>query len=176
MPQASPRLFGAQLWLNLPAKSKMTAPKYHDIRSDKIPIVEEENVKIRIISGQYAEQIGAMSGEHVQATYLDVEIQAQKEWIFKLPKDDTLFVYVLQGSGIFEEESDEVLFEKRAILFFAGQELFVRAGENGVRFLLLSAKQLKEPIAWGGPIVMNTQAELDKAFEELSDGTFIKND
>ncbi|MEI7890954.1 MAG: pirin family protein [bacterium] len=174
MPQESPRLFGAQLWLNLPAKDKMTVPKYHDIKAEKIPVIEEENAKIRIISGEYKSQKGATTGEHVQATYLDVEIAADAKWTFELPANDTLFVYILQGEGNFEKENDDMLGEKRAVLFFAGEHLFVHSGKSGVRFLLVSAKPLKEPIAWGGPIVMNTQEELDKAFEELNDGSFIK--
>ena len=172
MPQKSARLFGAQLWLNIPAKDKLTAPKYHDIKAETIPTVHEEHAAVRVISGQYAGVRGALQGEYVQATYLDVTVSASQEWLFALPENDTLFVYILQGSGNFDR-SERVLTQKHAILFSSGKQMVVRSGAEGVRFLLCAGTPLREPIAWGGPIVMNTQEELDRAFAQLEDGTFI---
>jgi redox-sensitive bicupin YhaK (pirin superfamily) len=174
MPQTSPRLFGAQIWLNLPAKNKMTPPKYRDIKATQIPVIKEEKSEIKIIAGTYQQTKGAMSSDHSDALYLDVCLEARTDWEFVLPSENTLFVYILSGAGKFEEEHEELIFEKHAILFEQGEKFKVTSGKSGLRFLLLSGKPLKDPIAWGGPIVMNTQEELDEAFEELQKGTFIK--
>ena len=174
MPKPAKRLFGVQLWLNLPAKDKMTTPKYHGLLSKDIPLIDEGNIKIRIISGTYKENPGALKGDFVKPLYLDVEISKDFEWSLKTEHDYTLFVYILHGEGSFGSVSDEFISEKHAILFNEGNEFIVKASNKGIRFLLLSGKPLKEPIAWGGPIVMNTQADLNLAFEELDEGKFIK--
>ncbi|MEI8361229.1 MAG: pirin family protein [bacterium] len=174
MPQKSERLFGVQLWLNLPAKSKMTPPQYRDIKAEKIPSILEDGVTIKIVSGDYKQNVGAIVADYAQVTYLDVEIESGKKWLFESDSVNTLFVYVLQGAGRFEGNESDLVFEKHAVLFGDGERLNVQAAKSGLRFLLISGKPLKESIAWGGPIVMNTADELNRAFRELDEGTFIK--
>lgn len=174
MPQASDRMLGVQLWLNLPAKDKMTAPKYGDIRKEDIPVIHENGNAIRVIAGEYKGTQGAFEGNYVKATYLDVEIVPGYAWSFPCDQDATLFVYILSGEGSFDPEGIETISEKHAVLLDAGDLFRVKAGAQGIRMILLSAKPLREPVAWGGPIVMNTKEELDLAFRELDDNTFIK--
>jgi len=174
MPKASERLFGVQLWLNLPARDKMVDPQYGDIKSEDITVVDEDGSRVRIIAGRYKDSIGAYEGRYVKATYLDVDVAAGRDWSFESRRDSTLFIYILRGEGLFDPAGTESITSKRAVLFEEGDRLWVRAGDEGIRFLLLSGKPLKEPIAWGGPIVMNTRQELDQAFRELSENTFIK--
>lgn len=174
MPQVSERMLGVQLWLNLPQEKKMTAPKYHDIRADMIPKLQEDGCKIGIISGEYKGKSGAVQGDHVKMLFLDVELKPGAQWSLETIKELNLFIYIVEGEGFFENSNDNLISSKSAVLFNNGEELLARASEKGLRFFLFSAKQLNEPIAWGGPIVMNTQEELKKAFKDLDDGTFIK--
>lgn len=174
MPKPAKRLLGVQLWLNLPAKDKMTTPKYNGLSSRGIPLIDEGDIKIRIISGTYKEKSGALKGDFVKPLYLDVEISQGLEWSLKTEKDYTLFVYILQGEGSFGHANDEFISEKHAILFNEGNKIIVKTSSKGIRFLLLSGDPLKEPVAWGGPIVMNTQEELNLAFKELDENIFIK--
>lgn len=176
MPKPAERMLGVQLWLNLPAKDKMTDPRYGDIRSENVPIVTEEGARIKVIAGSYKESAGAFEGRYVKATYLDVLLDAGKEWSYKSEDGSTLFIYILLGSGSFDPGQPEVIENKRAVLFGEGEQFWVKAGTEGIRFLLLSGKPLKEPIAWGGPIVMNTKEELELAFRELREDSFVKND
>ena len=173
MPKPSERLFGVQLWLNLPAKDKMTPPKYNSILAKDIPLVHEDGADIRIIAGNYKHTSGAFEGIHVKPAFLDISLASGASWSFETENNATLFIYILQGSGSFGGES-ETIPEKHALLFTDGDMFTAQSGLTGMRILLLCGKALHEPIAWGGPIVMNTQDELDVAFEELSDNTFIK--
>ncbi len=174
MPQPCDWMFGAQLWLNLPARDKMAAPRYGDIVKAKIPVVDEDDIRIHIVAGDYKGSPGGFTGRHIPAIYLDVEMPAGGEWAFDNDKDATLFIYILQGGGLFGPGADTPIPEKHAVLFGEGDRFQVRAGDDGMRFLLFSGRPLREPIAWGGPIVMNTKAELDLAFRELDEGRFIK--
>lgn len=174
MPKATKRMLGAQLWLNLPAKDKMTAPAYGDILNKNIPVIQEEQSRVHIIAGRYNGVEGAFEGSYIKPIYFDVEIEPDGVWSFKTDPDSKLFVYIVQGSGFFDPEHSTSYPEKQAVLFNEGEDLWVKAGDSGMRFLMLSAKPLNEPIAWGGPIVMNTKEELDKAFQELDNNTFIK--
>lgn len=174
MPKACERMLGVQIWLNLPARDKMTMPKYGDIKSENIPIIHETGNKVHVIAGKYNGVQGAFEGSYVRATYLDVEVSGGSEWSFSSEKDSTLFIYILQGEGSFDPDSKELISEKHAVLFNEGNIFWVKASNRGIRFLLLSGKPLKEPVAWGGPIVMNTKEELDLAFKELNENTFIK--
>jgi len=174
MPQSSDRMLGVQLWLNLPAKDKMTAPKYGDIRKEDIPVIRENGSTIRIIAGDYKGTKGAFEGNYVKATYLDVEIVPGNEWSCPCDQDATLFVYILSGEGSFDPSGIEIISEKHAVLLDGGNLFRVKAGPQGIRLILLSAQPLREPIAWGGPIVMNTKEELDLAFRELDADSFIK--
>ena len=179
MPVATKRLLGAQLWLNLPAKDKMTEPAYGDIKDNEIPVIDENGNRIHILAGEYLGIKGAFEGKYIKATYLDVEIAAGQEWSYANDPDNTLFIYIFAGQAIFDpakniENTDDLVDEKQAVLFGSGDKFWVKAANQGVRFILLSARSLKEPVAWGGPIVMNTRDELDLAFKELDNNTFIK--
>lgn len=173
MPKASERMLGAQLWVNLPRTDKMTKPQYRDLQADQIPEINKDGATVRVISGHYNGVEGATQGEYVKVQYLDVSLEP--EATFHLPTDPThtAFAYLVQGTGTFGDEN-EMQRERRALLFNEGDSVKVQAGENGLRFLLLSAAPLKEPVAWGGPIVMNTREELLQAFHELETGDFIK--
>lgn len=173
MPQASERMLGTQLWLNLPAKDKMTEPKYNDIVRENVPTVAEEGLNIRIVSGNYKGTDGAFRGEYADALYLDAEMAPGAEWLLETDPEATLFIYIVQGAGFFGPSGEGVA-EKHAVLFEKGNAFRAKASEAGARIFLMAAKPLGEPIAWGGPIVMNTREELDLAFRELQEGTFIK--
>lgn len=176
MPKASKRMLGAQLWLNLPAKDKMTEPSYGDIKSEHIPVINEEGAKVHLIAGEYLGQKGAFEGKYIKATYLDVELFANHEWSFIDDPENTLFIYIFKGKVIVNiDDKEEIVDEKQAVLFGKGERFWIRAADQDVRFILLSAKALKESIAWGGPIVMNTKEELDLAFSELDKNTFVKH-
>lgn len=174
MPQPSKSMFGVQLWLNLPSKEKMTKPKYRFISKHDIPVIDQIDKKVHIIAGKYNGRFGAIEGDYVNALYLDVELNASAEWAIDTENTDTLFVYILQGEASFGVDSGNFINAKHAILFNAGNQLRVKASQNGTRLLLLAGKPLYEPIAWGGPIVMNTREELELAFRELDENTFIK--
>ncbi|HNY10205.1 MAG TPA: pirin family protein [Candidatus Wallbacteria bacterium] len=174
MPKPSERMLGVQLWLNLPSKDKMTVPKYNDILKSDVPVVDDGDHKIRVIAGTYKGTSGAFAGEYVKPAFLDVQLKAGREWSFVTGNDSTLFIYIFEGAGRLVSGSDELIAEKHAVLFGAGKTFWIKAADMGMRFLLLEGKPLKEPVAWGGPIVMNTQEELDLAFKELDDDTFIK--
>ena len=173
MPKARDRLLGVQLWLNMPARNKMEVPKYHGIVSADVPVIDEGESAIHILAGSYKGFSGAMDGEYVKALFLDVEVGRGGEWTLDTERDETVFVYIVEGEGAFDP-SGEVYPAKRALLFNKGNQVQVKASESGLRFLLMAAKPLGEPISWGGPIVMNTKEELDRAFREIDEGTFIK--
>lgn len=174
MPKASSHLLGLQFWVNLPRADKMALPKYHGVTAAQIPVVERQGVTVRVIAGAYDGQEGAMQADYVKATFLDVEIDRGVDWSIATPHDMKAYLYILSGAGIFGSEQETVI-QKNAVLFTPGDEIRVRAGGNGVRFVLCMALPLGEPIAWGGPIVMNTEEELEQAFIELRNGTFIKD-
>lgn len=180
MPKASSRMLGAQLWLNLPIKDKMTEPSYGDIKYENIPVINESGTKIHVIAGDYSGHKGAFQGKYIKATYLDVELPANTEWHFINDAENTLFVYIFKGKAIFDpnksmDNPEALVAEKQAVLFSHDDKFWIKAADKDVRFILLSAKPLKEPVAWGGPIVMNTNEELQSAFEELDNDTFIKS-
>lgn len=172
MPKASKRMLGAQLWLNLPAKDKMTEPSYGDIKHENIPVINESGTKVHVIAGDYNGYKGAFEGKYIKAIYLDVELPANEEWHFVNDAENTLFVYIFAGKAIFDphksvDNPEDLMDEKQAVLFSHDDKFWIKAADKDVRFILLSAKPLKETIAWGGPIVMNTNEELQAAFEEL---------
>jgi len=182
MPKAAPRMLGCQLWVNLPAAQKMTEPAYRDIQSGEVAELIEENARVRVLSGHYGGKSGAVKGEYVPVQYLDVALGPEAVWEYnQTPNDQTLFLYLIEG----ELAADEALqqFEQKAcaMLLSSSKEegepeiVRVKAGPVGARFLLLAAKPLREPIAWGGPIVMNSQEELDQAFADLRANTFIRH-
>lgn len=174
MPKASPRMLGAQLWLNLPAKDKMCPPAYGDIKSEKVPLmVDGDGVEVRVVAGPYKGYDGAFTGRYVPAVYLDVLMPPQTTWHFEAPPTATVFTYHFYGQASFAGD-DKIHSPKQAFLFSEGTDLVIKSHDEALRFIMLCAEPLNEPIAWGGPIVMNTKAELNLAFEELDRGTFIK--
>ena len=171
MPKPSPRMLGAQIWLNLPKQDKMTAPKYGDIKQQDVPKVEDENATIHIVSGSYRDKMGAFKAEYVDATYLDVAIKKDNTWKLEVPEKHTLFIYLLEGQLMTD---NKVINAKNSVLFTHGDTVEFSSLDDQTRFLLLHAKPLHEPISWGGPIVMNSRQEIKQAFKELDEGTFIK--
>lgn len=183
MPQASERMLGCQLWVNMPAKDKMAHPAYGDITQDKVTVVEEENATVRILAGTYKGKKGVFEGRYVKVKYLDISLAPNSTWQYsETPNDETLFIYLLDGTlavddslSDFENKACAVLFTPTDHNEASNDAVIVTSGDQGARFLLLAAKPLKEPIAWGGPIVMNTNRELEQAFDELDNGTFLKH-
>lgn len=171
MPQACEHMLGAQLWINLPKKHKMTHPAYNDIQPNNVPKVEDENARVAVISGEYKGVKARMQGNYVKTTYLDVELNPNREWEAVVSPENTAFIYVIDGNV---DINDKNYPAKIAILFDDGDKVKLKAGKKGTRFLFLSGKPLREPVAWGGPIVMNTDEELMEAFKEIELGTFVK--
>jgi redox-sensitive bicupin YhaK (pirin superfamily) len=195
MPQGDPqgRMHGFQLWANLPSALKMTPPRYQDIAAAEIPdIVDDDGTRVRVICGDFWGRRGPVEGVAADPRYLDVSVAPGRRKTLPVETERHAFAYVFQGSGTFRSASQPfgVLTEKEVdgresvireqtgnrslVLFDSGDEVTVQAGEEGVRFLLVSGKPIEEPVAWYGPIVMNTQAELHQAVTELRNGTFIK--
>jgi hypothetical protein len=196
MPQgdAQGRMHGFQLWANLPSSLKMTAPRYQDVKGAEIPeIVDDDGTRVRVVCGEFWGKKGPVVGVAADPRYLDVLVPAGKRKTLKVEVERHAFAYVFEGDGSFRASSQPfgVLTEKQVdgqdillrepvgdrslVLFDQGDEITVQAGDRGIRFLLVSGKPIKEPVAWYGPIVMNTQAELQQAVSELRGGTFIKN-
>jgi redox-sensitive bicupin YhaK (pirin superfamily) len=195
MPQGDPkgRMHGFQLWANLPSHLKMTAPRYQDIKAAEIPeIVDDDGTQVRVVCGDFWGRKGPVEGVAADPRYLDISVPPGKRKTFKVEVERHAFAYVFEGDGKFASAStpqgvlhekqidgEEVLFREPAgnrslILFDRGDEVTVQAGDHGIRFLLVSGKPIEEPVAWHGPIVMNTEAELRQAMSELRNGTFIK--
>jgi len=183
MPKASERMLGCQLWVNLPKKNKMTIPAYRDIQQKDAEVVVEENASVRVLSGIYKNKPGVVKGEYVKVQYLDVNLKPGKKWSYnETPNDHTLFLYLIDGTvapdkalSEFEEKACAILLSASSVNSTDLDEVLVKAGPDGARFFLIAAKPLKEPVAWGGPIVMNTREELDEAFSELDNNTFIRH-
>lgn len=175
MPIAADRMLGAQLWVNLPQKDKMTEPAYRDITADMVPILKDENGETRILAGTYKGITGAMQADYVKVLYLDVTVFPGKTMIVPTEASENLFVYVVEGNGVTGEKNEDIQ-SHSAVLFDKGDQLMFTAGNEGLRMLLVSGDSLNEPISWGGPIVMNTREELNLAFQELENGTFIKHE
>jgi len=179
MPQpVNGRMEGFQLWVNLPAKLKMTAPRYQEILSAKIPHFETlEGAKIRVIAGKVNGVSGAVTEIYADPTYLDISIPASKFCSQPIAKGHAAFAYVFEGDGDFgitDSGVEESIPSPRLVVFDDGDAIRVRAGQKGVRFLLISGQPLHEPIARYGPFVMNTQAEIQQALDDLRNGTFVR--
>ena len=192
MPKGDPkgRMHGFQLWANLPREHKMTKPRYQDIQGKDVPEVrEDDGTIIRVVVGDFAGQRGPVEGIAADPRYLDVFVPAGKKKRLKVETTAHAFAYVFEGDGTFRDSSEPagVLTEKpeggmfrsdvanrSLVLFDKGDEVTVQAGEKGIRFLLVSGKPIAEPVAWYGPIVMNTREELMTAMRELQEGSFIK--
>jgi redox-sensitive bicupin YhaK (pirin superfamily) len=195
MPQGDEkgRMHGFQLWANLPASLKMTAPRYQDIKAPDVPeVIDDDGTRVRVVCGDFWGKRGPVEGVAADPRYLDIWVPPGKRKTLKVEVERHAFAYVFEGSGNFRAASapfgvltektygvNEILVRERTgnrslVLFDSGDEITVQAGEEGIRFILVSGKPIKEPVAWYGPIVMNSQAELQRAFTELKQGTFIR--
>jgi redox-sensitive bicupin YhaK (pirin superfamily) len=179
MPQVhGGRLNGFQLWVNLPARLKMTRPRYQEYAAGKIPeITAEDGVKIRVIAGMLGDARGPVSEIALDPTYLDISIPADASFAHPIQQGHTAFAYVYEGEGIFagtDRESGSAVTGPKLVVFGDGDSVDVRATQRGARFLLISGKPLHEPIARYGPFVMNTEEEIKEALLDLRQGTFVK--
>ncbi|HKL41519.1 MAG TPA: pirin family protein [Clostridia bacterium] len=173
MPQASQRMLGAQLWLNLPREHKMTKPEYRDITKDDLGIYSDATEEVRVICGNYKGVKGAVKGTYVDPIYLDVSINKEKHFQYEISESKT--VYLLMIKGAINIQDKKIAFKDiKGVLLTKGDTIDIK-GITDARFLLMAAEPLKEPVAWGGPIVMNTEKELNAAFKALEDGTFIQD-
>jgi len=196
MPQgdAHGRMHGFQLWANLPSALKMTAPRYQDVVARDIPeIMDDDGTRARVVCGEFWGRRGPVDGIAADPTYLDISVPPGRRKTLPVALRNNAFAYVFEGSGSFRDASaphgvlteqggpEEVLVREMTgnrslVMFDRGDEVTVQAGDQGIRFLLVSGKPIEEPVAWHGPIVMNTQAELRQALAELRDGTFIRRE
>lgn len=165
---------GLQLWLNLPASRKMMDPRYRDIKSAMIPVVTKPGITVRVIAGDYHGESGPMEDLVQDPNYFDVTLSPGSRFVHGFDHGHTVFAYTLSGKGRFSTKGSESVGEECVVLYGPGDSVEITAGENGLRFLLISGQPIGEPVAWRGPIVMNTEEELHEAFREYRDGTFIK--
>jgi redox-sensitive bicupin YhaK (pirin superfamily) len=197
MPQGNEngQMHGFQLWANLPSSLKMTAPRYQDVKSKDIPVItDDDGTTVKVIVGSFWGQTGPVDDIAADPQYLDIYVPAGVKKTFKVDTYRKAFAYVFEGAGAFADASKPfgVLLEKEVageeynirdlsgnrtlVKFGTGDEVTVQAGPEGIRFLLISGAPIQEPVAWHGPIVMNTREELIQAVTELRNGTFIKAD
>ena len=187
----SGRMHGFQLWANLPAALKMTPPRYQEVKSPDIPeVTDDDGTQVRIVCGTFWGKSGPVDGIAADPIYLDVTVPAGRRKTLPVETTRHAFAYVFSGSGKFCNASGPLAVptepvgwadtappssadNRSLVVFDRGDEVAVQAGEDGIRFLLCSGKPLKEPVAWYGPIVMNTQEQLREAFKELDEGTFL---
>ena len=194
MPKGDPtgRMHGFQLWANLPSNLKMTPPRYQEVKTAEIPeVTDDDGTHVRVVCGKFWGKKGPVDGIAADPIYLDVSVPPGEKKILPVETTRHAFAYVFGGSGKFCNASGPLAVptegvkwsdthppteaENRSlILFDRGDEVGVQAGEDGIRFLLVSGKPLEEPVAWYGPIVMNTQEQLQQAFKELEQGNFLK--
>jgi redox-sensitive bicupin YhaK (pirin superfamily) len=176
MPQVRPEgVAGFQLWVNLPAKQKMIAPRYQNIHASEISEIRREaGATIRVIAGTVDGVTGPIGGIAAEPTYLDVSIASKGSFTLPIPRGHSAFAYIFEGGGRFGAEDARAVTSPRLVVWDDGDSVAVRAGEQGVRFLLVSGKPLNEPIARYGPFVMNTKAEIDQTLRELQAGTFAR--
>jgi redox-sensitive bicupin YhaK (pirin superfamily) len=187
------RMHGFQLWSNLPSSLKMTAPRYQDIAAGDIPdVVDDDGTRVRVVCGEFWGKRGPVDGVASDPRYLDVSVPPGRRKRLAVDRANHAFAYVFAGSGTFRDASapQGILTEqtdggttrslphegenRSLILFDRGDEVVVQAGDQGIRFLLVSGKPIEEPVAWYGPIVMNTPQELQRAFDDLRNGTFTR--
>jgi len=196
MPKGDPsgKMHGFQLWANLPSSLKMSNPHYQEVKSGDIPVVtDDDGTQARIVSGNFWGTKGPVEGIAANPVYLDIWVPPNKKKTLPVETTSQAFAYVFTGSGKFSNASGprpvategvgsqgttaasyQQAGDRSLVLFDSGDEVTVQAGEEGIRFLLVSGRPIKEPVAWYGPIVMNTQEELHQAFEDLERGTFLK--
>jgi hypothetical protein len=195
MPKGDPkgRMHGFQLWANLPSSLKMTAPRYQDVAGRDIPeITDDDGTRVRVVCGDFWGKRGPVEGVAADPRYLDVFVPPGVRKRLQVEINRNAFAYVFEGSGTFRDASEprgvqteqvgeavpanaaETFGNRSLVVFDRGDEVVVQAGDEGIRFLLVSGKPIEEPVAWYGPIVMNTRQEIQQAISDLQDGTFIK--
>ena len=194
MPQGDPqgRMHGFQLWANLPSSLKMTAPRYQDVQGKDVPeVIEDDGTAVRVVCGSFGGKTGPVDGVAAEPRYLDISVPPGIRKRLAVETLRNAFAYVFAGSGQFRDASaplavqtdlvgsggqtrPDFIGNRSLVLFDRGDEVVVQAGDEGIRFLLVSGKPIEEPVAWYGPIVMNTRQELQLAMDELNRGTFIK--
>jgi quercetin 2,3-dioxygenase len=186
------RMHGFQLWANLPSALKMTAPRYQDVSAQDIPsVIDDDGTHVRVVCGEFWGKRGPVEGIAAEPQYLDVSVPPNRRRTLPVEVTRHAFAYVFAGSGTFRNASgplsvktdhtgdlDNAVYydagDRSLVVFDRGDEVTVQAGDQGIRFLLVSGRPLEEPVAWYGPIVMNTEAQLQQAFDEIRNGTFIK--
>jgi quercetin 2,3-dioxygenase len=181
------RMHGFQLWANLPASLKMTKPRYQDVPAKDVPeVTDDDGTKARIVCGEFWGRKGPVEGVAADPRYLDISVPPRTRRVLPVESSRHAFAYVFAGSGTFRDASapravrnelmdDEYDLRNRSlVLFDSGDEIVVESGDDGIRFLLVSGQPIEEPVAWYGPIVMNTQTELRQSMRELQLGTFIR--
>jgi redox-sensitive bicupin YhaK (pirin superfamily) len=169
---ASERMLGVQLWLNLPAKSKMTAPAYHSIKNDEIKEFLLEAGKLRLLAGEYQGQKGFMSS-YLPLDYYDIHLYPDASIVINTESDRSVMAFTLLGDAYI---GDELIKEKTAVKLTSGDSVLIKATDRNTQVLFISSTLLDEPVAWGGPIVMNTKDELQKAFDDLKQGIFLQEE
>jgi len=190
---AQGRMHGFQLWANLPRALKMTDPRYQDVLAKDIPeVTDDDGTRVRVVCGEFWGQKGPVEGVAADPRYLDISVAPRRTKRLQVESSRHAFAYVFAGSGTFrnaskplpvqtelvgvsDEATPSTVGNRSLVLFDSGDEITVTAGEEGIRFLLVSGRPLEEPVAWYGPIVMNTKDELRQAYAELKDGSFIKH-
>jgi len=172
---AAGAMWGFQLWANLPASSKMMHPRYQEVKSTEIPEVSADNgVRIKVVAGDVGGTKGPVRDIVIDPEYLDVSLPAKSEFVHPTKPGHTVFAYAFEGEGYFDVHKKHLLPSEHLVLYDDGEQVVITTDDEPVRFLLVSGKPIGEPVAWYGPIVMNTQEELHIALEEYRNGTFIK--
>jgi redox-sensitive bicupin YhaK (pirin superfamily) len=181
---ANDLLWGFQLWVNLPASHKMMRPRYQEIKGNEIPVHDsEEGIRVKVVAGTFRGVTGPVTEIICDPQYLDIQLAPGKRFEHEVKSDHTLFAYILEGQGRFgiadslagASSGDDTQSQENLVLFTKGESVAIEAADTPLRFLLISGKPIGEPVAWHGPIVMNTDDELRTAFEEYQKGTFIKD-
>lgn len=173
MPHASADgMAGFQLWVNLPAKLKMTKPRYQEVAAQDIPVVEKDGAKVLVIAGEVEGVKGAVTEIYAEPSYLDVTLEAQKTFTHAIPRGHTVFAYLFAGNATFDD-GDKVIASPMLVVFEDGDAVQIKAGDETARFILVSGKPLHESVARYGPFVMNTRAEIERAILDLRHGTFV---
>ncbi len=170
------RMGGFQLWANLPAAHKMMNPRYRDVKTNQIPEVSMGGgVTIKVICGEIKGTRGPVRDIVIDPEYLDITVSRRTEFVHPTKCGHTVFAYIIGGKAWFDDQKDPLLGNESLVLFHDGEHIVISTEDDPVRFLLISGQPIGEPVAWRGPIVMNTQQELRTAFEEYNNGTFIKH-
>ncbi len=169
------RMGGFQLWVNLPHTSKMMKPRYQEIKSDTVPVVSpRKDINIRVIAGKVNNVRGPVRDIVADPEFLDISLGPDTFFTRPITPGYTAFAYVIGGEGTFDAKEGHPMINQDLVLFGDGSSIWVRSSGSGMRFLFFSGKPIREPVAWRGPIVMNTREELRRAYKQYADGTFIK--